>query len=81
MLSGMQVVDVILRSTDEIGLDDVLAEANAPLAFRVDFRVPSPSTGWLQHPDQLNWAALEARRAFERAMQLAPRAMPSPQLS
>lgn len=54
--------------------DDVLAEANAPLDFRVDFRVPTPTTGWLQHPDQLTWAALEARRAFERAVQLAPHA-------
>jgi SMODS-associated and fused to various effectors sensor domain len=50
---------------------EVLLEAATPLDFRVDFRVPQPSTGWLQHPDQLTWAALEARRAFERAMQLA----------
>jgi len=50
---------------------DVLIEAAAPLDFRVDFRVPQPSTSWLQHPDQLTWAALEARRAFEAAMQLA----------
>jgi SMODS-associated and fused to various effectors sensor domain len=55
-------------------LDDVLTEVGVSLDFRVDFRVPQPSTGWLQHPDQLTWAALEARRAFERAMQLAPRA-------
>jgi SMODS-associated and fused to various effectors sensor domain len=52
--------------------DDVLIEATAPLDFRVDFRVPQPSTAWLQHPDQLTWAALEARRAFERAVHLAP---------
>jgi hypothetical protein len=52
--------------------DDALAEAGAPPEFRVDFRVPEPATGWLQHPDQLTWAALEARRAFERAMQLMP---------
>ena len=52
--------------------DEVLVEAGASLDFRADFRVPHPSTGWLQHPDQLTWAALEARRAFERAMQLAP---------
>lgn len=52
--------------------DDVLTEAAAPLEFRVDFRVPEPSTGWLRHPDQLTWAAVEARRAFERAMQLVP---------
>src|SRR5262245_17087385 len=54
--------------------DDVLIEAAAPLELRVDFRVPESSTGWLRHPDQLTWAALEARRAFERAMQLAPNA-------
>lgn len=54
--------------------DDVLAEAIAPLDFRVDFRVPAPTTAWLQHPDQLTWAALEARHAFERTMQLAPHA-------
>jgi hypothetical protein len=54
--------------------DDVLIEANAPLDLRVDFRVPQPSTGWLLHPDQLTWAALEVRRAFERAMLLAPNA-------
>jgi hypothetical protein len=52
--------------------DDVLIEAAAPLDFRVDFRVPQPSTAWLHHPDQLTWAALEARRAFERAVHLAP---------
>jgi hypothetical protein len=52
--------------------DDSLIEAAVPLEFRVDFRVPQPSTGWFQHPNQLNWAALDARRAFERAMQLAP---------
>src|SRR5262245_3304922 len=54
--------------------DDVLAEAGAPLDFRVDFRVSEPTTGWLQHPDQLAWAAFEARRAFERVMQLLPSA-------
>ena len=54
--------------------DEALIEAAAPLNFRVDFRVPQPSTGWLHHPDQLTWAALDARRAFERAMQLAPEA-------
>jgi hypothetical protein len=54
--------------------DDVLAEAGAPLGFRVDFRVPEPSTGWLRHPAQIAWAAQEARRAFERTMQLLPNA-------
>lgn len=54
--------------------DDALAEASIPLEHRIDFRVPNPTTGWLQHPDQITWAALEARRAFERTMQLAPNA-------
>jgi hypothetical protein len=54
--------------------DEVLAEAGAPFDCRVDFRVPNPTTGWLQHPDQLKWGAFEARRAFERAMQLYPKA-------
>jgi hypothetical protein len=52
--------------------DHMLIETGAPLDFRVDFRVLQPSTAWLQHPDQLKWVALEARRAFERAVQLAP---------
>ena len=52
--------------------DDMLIEAAAPLGLRVDVRVPRPSTAWLQHPDQITWAALEARRAFERVMQLVP---------
>jgi hypothetical protein len=52
--------------------DDALVEAAAPLDFRVDFRVAQPSIGRLQHPDQLIWGALEARRAFERAVQLVP---------
>jgi hypothetical protein len=55
-------------------IDDVLAEADAPLDCRVDLRVPNPATSWLQHPDQLKWGAFEARRAFERAMQLHPKA-------
>ena len=55
--------------------DDALIEAAAPLNCRVDFRVPRPSAGWLHHPDQLMWAALEARRAFEGAIQLAPEAV------
>jgi hypothetical protein len=54
--------------------DDVLAETLAPLDARVDFRVPDPTTAWLQHPDQLTLGALEARRAFERAVQLFPQA-------
>ena len=54
--------------------NDDEAEARAPLDFRVDFRVSQPTTSWLQHPDQLTWAALEARRAFERTIQLCPQA-------
>jgi hypothetical protein len=54
--------------------DDVLIEAGAPLGFRVDLRVPEPATGWLRHSDQLLWGAQEARRAFERTMQLLPNA-------
>lgn len=54
--------------------DEALTEAGAPLGYRVDFRVPQPTTGWLQHPDQLSWAAQEARVAFERSMQLLPNA-------
>jgi hypothetical protein len=52
--------------------DAALAESNAPLDFRVDFRAPVPTTDWLQHPDQLHWTATETRRAFERAMELLP---------
>jgi hypothetical protein len=54
--------------------DDSIIEAMAPLDARVDFRVGEPSTAWLQHPDQLTWVALEARRAFERVTQLFPNA-------
>jgi hypothetical protein len=54
--------------------EEVLSEASAPLGCRVDFRVANPATTWLQHAEQVKRAALEARRAFERAMQLFPRA-------
>jgi hypothetical protein len=54
--------------------DEVLAEVQAPLEARIDFHIPSPSTAWLQHPEQLKWISLETRRAFERAMQLYPNA-------
>jgi hypothetical protein len=54
-------------------MDDTLAEIVEPLGCRVHFRVPRPSTAWLQHPDQVKWAALEARQGFERAVQLFPR--------
>jgi hypothetical protein len=54
--------------------DEVIVEAGAPLDFRIDFRVANPSTGWLQHPDQVTWLAQEARNAFERVMQMLPNA-------
>jgi hypothetical protein len=54
--------------------DAALGDLGLPLVRRVDFRVPQPSTGWLQHPEQVKWAGLESRRAFERAVQLFPEA-------
>jgi hypothetical protein len=54
--------------------DEVINETGVRLDFRFDFRVPQPTTGWLQHPDQIIWGAFEARRVFERAMQLCPQA-------
>ena len=53
-------------------VDAALAEIAEPAGRRVDFRVGTPSTAWLQHPDQVRWAAVEARQGFERAMQLFP---------
>ncbi len=53
-------------------VDAALAEIAAPTGRRVDVRVGRPSTAWLQHPDQVRWAAVEARHGFERAMQLFP---------
>ena len=53
--------------------DEAFAEIAVSHDRRVDFRVGAPSTAWLQHPDQVRWAAIEARQAFERAMQLFPR--------
>jgi hypothetical protein len=53
-------------------VDHALAEIAEPTRGRVDFRAGTPSTAWLQHPDQVTWAAIEARQAFERAMQLFP---------
>jgi hypothetical protein len=38
----------------------------------VDFRIPNPSTAWLQHPEQLKWVTQEVRRAFEHATQQFP---------
>jgi hypothetical protein len=54
--------------------DEVLAEAGALLAARVDVRVARPSTAWLQHPEQLKWVSQETRRAFERTLQKFPMA-------
>lgn len=54
--------------------DEVLKEVGAPLDTRVDFRIPNPSTAWLQHSDQVKWASQEVRSAFERAMQKFPTA-------
>jgi SMODS-associated and fused to various effectors sensor domain/HNH endonuclease len=54
--------------------DAEIAGLRAAVERRVDFRVPHPSIAWLQHPDQIKWSALEARRAFERAVQLFPNA-------
>jgi hypothetical protein len=53
-------------------VDEALAEIAESPDRRVDFRVGIPSTAWLQHPDQVRWAAVEARQGFERAMQLFP---------
>jgi hypothetical protein len=53
-------------------VDAALAEIAEPTGRRVDYRVGAPSTAWLQHPDQVRWAAVEARQGFERAMQRFP---------
>jgi SMODS-associated and fused to various effectors sensor domain len=54
--------------------DEVLLEAGAPLDCRIDFRVPSPSTGWLQSPEQIVGVAHAARTAFEHVMRMLPNA-------
>lgn len=54
--------------------DKVLIEAGAPLDCRIDFRIPAPSTGWLQSPEQITWVAQAARDAFERVMRISPNA-------
>lgn len=53
-------------------VDGALAEIAETTGRRVGFRVGAPSTAWLQHPDQVTRAAIEARQAFERAMQIFP---------
>jgi hypothetical protein len=47
--------------------DAVVAELVEPAEQRVDFRVESPSTSWLRHPDQIRSVAAAARQAFEQA--------------
>jgi hypothetical protein len=54
--------------------DAAIAGLGLSLERRVDFRVPQPSTAWLQHPEQVKWVGFEARWAFERAVQLFPQA-------
>jgi hypothetical protein len=54
--------------------DVAIMGLGVPLDRRVDFRVQRPSTAWLQHPEQIKWAAFEARQAFEQAVQLFPHA-------
>lgn len=54
--------------------DEVLREAGASLACRVDVGIESPTTGWLQHPEQMLRAVAATRRAFEGAMRCYPRA-------
>ena len=54
--------------------DSAIASLSLGLNRRIDFRVPTPSTSWLQHPDQVKWAASEARQAFEQAVHLFPQA-------
>jgi hypothetical protein len=54
--------------------DEALREAGAPLDYRVDFRLPTPSTTWLQNAEQIVRTASQARQVFERVMQLFPAA-------
>ena len=55
--------------------DEVLVEAGAQLDCRIDIGVETPSTTWLQHPEQLTRVVAATRRAFEAAMRLYPRAL------
>jgi hypothetical protein len=54
--------------------DDAIASSSAATARRVHIRVQQPGTGWLQHPAQIREVAHSTRQAFERAVQLFPRA-------
>ena len=77
-VSGLDSEDLDCRTVtflfhfSAVIVDEALAEIAEPTGRRVDFRVGAPSTAWLQHPDQVTWAAIVARQAFERAMQLFP---------
>lgn len=51
-------------------LDGALPDGTAS----INIRVPQPSTSWLRDPEQLNWVALAARNAFERAITTFSRA-------
>jgi hypothetical protein len=52
--------------------DSAVAGLSTTIDHRVYFIVDNPSTAWLENPDQIRWAAIEARQAFERAVQLFP---------
>jgi hypothetical protein len=54
--------------------DEALVEAGAPLTCRINIGIESPSTMWLQHPEQMTRAVSTTRRAFEAGMRLYPRA-------
>jgi hypothetical protein len=69
--TGCRVVTFLFHFSATIA-DTAFAELPEPGGRRVDIRVGTPSTAWLRHPDQVKWAAVEARQAFECAMQLFP---------
>jgi hypothetical protein len=54
--------------------DEALLEGGVSLGCRIDIKVESPSTTWLQHPEQLTRAASAARSGFEAAMRRYPKA-------
>jgi hypothetical protein len=70
---GCRSVSFLFHLSAEI-TDTALSGLRNVHEQRIDFRVPRPSTAWLQHPDQIKWLASEARQAFERAVQLYPNA-------
>lgn len=67
-----EVVTLALHFSATID-DNALREAGVPLDCRIDVGVDSPSTTWLRHPDQLQYAVAAVRRALEGAMRLYPR--------